>query len=1807
MEVTLKSLLSRSTIIVSFVVFMALHVLISTAIAAIPQIVIHWSSDRKIGSEVVLRGMDGSAISAGKSYNGDGSLVTLGYFDDSNSTHPFHGNWIPLTSGTRIGDSSTGYGFEDGHFFVTSIFTKDSDTVEIYPTEPAFYETFAPHPITSSLPKPGTPICIRYYDSHEITINTRYNTVTGPDWVWPAFSAGIPENLYLKVSDNTPAFNSIWKYGYQFQYSDFPTFTSEPVDAELPHYSLNVNVVGSGTVSEHNATYKAGTVVELTATPSDSQTEFARWEGSGLLQYQFPTTYASMTDDLNVTVYFEPKKYTVSMQIQGTGDVLISGSDDSQYQFGDVLELNATTSFGHVFSHWLGIGPDSNESFTTLPVDRDHEITAVFIPQTLDLNVTASVSSHGTASVMESGPYTYASRYSISATSNPGFVFSHWSSPNGGIYMLDDANLSFTGLTLSDHADIRANFDELFYNLDISMGNGGQTVSPESGSYSAANLIEVTAEAAMGYEFHKWNDPSGILIDPYSAITDANLSLAQGDVILIATFKKKNFEITLVEETGGNVIFSTPNGPWEYLGRYELEAVAQPGYRFANWSGDTNSIASLRNGSLDANNSLNVTSDVNLTANFEIIEYSIEVTTTAGGQVSGGGNDFNVTSLPTISAYPGSGWQFSHWEGNETHLSQLSSTTSASTIVNLAGGPLALSFEAHFIKDALTLSVQSLGGGLVNDQSNFEMQFENGSEINLVAVPDNGWVFSRWFDTELADPYLSNLNFSPESDTIISALFTRRDFHLNLENSPYGMTEGGGYHAYGSNVQIKAIPVQGYEFSGWDGDIAFLESSTLAQTTVTIPDRNISLSPLFSPSSITISTFANGSGTVTGAGTYAYGNEASFQASPLTGHVFEEWTLTWADGNISKFSTNPLKITATEDFSVTADFVVTPEQQILYSLISSPDNGGILYDDPENRVWDPIDEIYDRKLFAHTNPGFSFIGWSTSPNLILSPNFASSTIEVRPSVGSTVTANFNPIQYKLLSVYDSEEGSVVGNDNNLSYFENAQLTATANTGFDFDCWKINKSITYDVQVGNSVIEPSNNKLLIDGQESPQLTLIRGFTYVFQVDVGDGNEFFISTSSYNNDTFADEFTSGILNSRITNGTLIFQVPMDAPNTLYYASSQIPFAGNTLKIITRSDAEILPSAKSSTINPTMLADLSFEAVFKNKEYDLSVTATEGGEVNFTSGSFPHASTVSLTATPNEHFRFLRWEGDDQVEGKTTNSTSIQLLSDQNIRAIFTPILYPLVVKTDPENAGIIETEGNLFEFPHGTEVNISVIPADRYVFAHWFGNVADPNNKNTSVVVNSATEITAHLSLAPVSINSIVSSLSPSENPLNNGQIGGSVVLPSIANVGKAFPVSAESNSGFSFQGWYDQGGKLLSSASTTYLTFYDNATIEARFRQKSYNVIIDAKDPATGNVRWEEENPATAISKSVAHGSIIQISAIPQSGYEFSRWTIRSTGLKTSSESTLQLEVTSDLEIEASYKEFIPELTIYVYPQGTGIIPTGNGAKSTSGDHIIMAQALSGYEFDHWIGQGIADSQNPTTTISFSKDQTVVARFKEKYIEFPDLPAVDEENADNGSLTDDWFGRVWSDSGSELQYHEVMGWMYIQEKTDDSLWFWIPSLNNWYWTEQSSFPSVYDDARQIWAEVDLILSKPNNIVINLPNELGVVENPLIPGSVLDSENERWWVSSWFDPYWHLKDSRWVYHRSLGWMYLHPSGLHSVWTWIEILGGWYWTSSDCYPYIYESGSGDWLWFDRINSSSNHRMFYRFGTPYGWIRHY
>ena len=166
-----------------------------------PEIVIHWSSETVSGHPDILTDANGTALSAGGSGNGDGCLVTLGYFDQASAGNPFLGTWIPLTHGTRIGDSSSGYGFEDGMFSFTTVFTRLSDSVTVYPYRPASYSVTTPHTIEQNIPQANTPICIRFYDGTDTGLTARYNTVTGSGWVWPAFPSGqgIPSNLYLKV------------------------------------------------------------------------------------------------------------------------------------------------------------------------------------------------------------------------------------------------------------------------------------------------------------------------------------------------------------------------------------------------------------------------------------------------------------------------------------------------------------------------------------------------------------------------------------------------------------------------------------------------------------------------------------------------------------------------------------------------------------------------------------------------------------------------------------------------------------------------------------------------------------------------------------------------------------------------------------------------------------------------------------------------------------------------------------------------------------------------------------------------------------------------------------------------------------------------------------------------------------------------------------------------------------------------------------------------------------------------------------------------------------------------------------------------------------------------------------------------------------------------------------------------------------------------------------------------------------------------------------------------------------------------
>lgn len=75
---------------------------------------------------------------------------------------------------------------------------------------------------------------------------------------------------------------------------------------------------------------------------------------------------------------------------------------------------------------------------------------------------------------------------------------------------------------------------------------------------------------------------------------------------------------------------------------------------------------------------------------------------------------------------------------------------------------------------------------------------------------------------------------------------------------------------------------------------------------------------------------------------------------------------------------------------------------------------------------------------------------------------------------------------------------------------------------------------------------------------PVLYLMRGHTYIFVNNTGSSHPFAIRVSNG-----GSAYTSGVSGSQ--NGTQVFEVPMDAPSTLYYQCTIHSAMGNTINIV------------------------------------------------------------------------------------------------------------------------------------------------------------------------------------------------------------------------------------------------------------------------------------------------------------------------------------------------------------------------------------------------------------------------------------------------------------------------------------------------------------------------------------------------------------------------------------------------------------------------------------------------------------------
>jgi uncharacterized repeat protein (TIGR02543 family) len=188
---------------------------------------------------------------------------------------------------------------------------------------------------------------------------------------------------------------------------------------------------------------------------------------------------------------------------------------------------------------------------------------------------------------------------------------------------------------------------------------------------------------------------------------------------------------------------------------------------------------------------------------------------------------------------------------------------------------------------------------------------------------------------------------------------------------------------------------------------------------------------------LSLNSNSTGLGTVSGAGTYAIGEEVTIVATPKTGGQF----VGWYDGEVL--------VSSSASYTFNMPFIDTSYQARFipntYTVDLTSENlemgtvsGSGQYDYDESVT-----------ITATPNHGYEFIGWYQDSTLISS---LSTYIFLMPSNSLNYVAKFNPPSYVLELISEDTNKGTVSGAGTYPYMQSRSITATPQSGYSFVGW-----------------------------------------------------------------------------------------------------------------------------------------------------------------------------------------------------------------------------------------------------------------------------------------------------------------------------------------------------------------------------------------------------------------------------------------------------------------------------------------------------------------------------------------------------------------------------------------------------------------------------------------------------------------------------------------------------------------------------------------------------------------------------------
>ena len=389
---------------------------------------------------------------------------------------------------------------------------------------------------------------------------------------------------------------------------------------------------------------------------------------------------------------------------------------------------------------------------------------------------------------------------------------------------------------------------------------------------------------------------------------------------------------------------------------------------------------------------------------------------------------------------------------------------------------------------------------------------------------------------------------------------------------------------------------------------------------------------------------------------------------------------------------------------------------------------------------------------------------------------------------------------------------------------------------------------------------------------------------------------------------------------------------------------------------------------------------------------------------------------------------------------------------------------------------------------------------------------------------------------------------------NGSKWGSIIGGSSFAVGFEPTFKAYSNDGFEFVRWENSIGQILSTSQEIKFDSQTDFSLVAVFKRKSYSVKILTQPIDKGNIKWHAKATEPSFVDLLAHGEKFTLTALDTQKHKFLKWDAKNTIIENPLDTNLEITLTSDLELTATYYPIeILNLTTEVFPRDGGWI-IGGGEYAYDSNHLLHAKANPGYKFVRWEGLQLSNYHKEQTNINLDQDLFISAIFA------PDLTYTGQKpdftpglHSLKVSSNNEDFGKV---SGNGIF---GSGWVTIQAFPEKTYEFSHWEGNN-----------IADEK----------LSKTSVLVESDSNVTAIFKEKVLFSETIEISNG-WYQSSWFGGYWNEHPKKWAYHLTLGWVFAHEIEDSSYWVWISNLNDWYWITQANYPYIFHSFTNSWYY--------------------------